>query len=160
MALKPPRIFERKDKSPNPYARYRFHDTSTCGTRDVGLDPLTSSASSYDSARSSRTREEYQSARSRPASDESAEYYTAPAWQSPRNATQAIGKPMASTTRRHATTENAAAAVDSQLALATAITQAMSQAVSQSLQPLLASKEAKNNPISTRLKRMAWSIPV
>ena len=49
---------------------------------------------------------------------------------------------MASSTRRHAVAENAATTADPQLALATAIT----QAVSQSLQPLLASKEAKNKP--------------
>ena len=44
----------------------------------------------------------------------------------------------------HVATENVTAPVDSQLALATAITQAMSQTVSQSLQPLLASKAFKN----------------
>ena len=49
---------------------------------------------------------------------------------------------MASSTRKHAVAENTMAPADSQLALATAIT----QAVSQSLQPLLASKDAKNKP--------------
>ena len=87
MALKPLQTFERNNKSPNPYARNRFHDTSTCGTRDVGIDPLTSSVSSLGSTRPTRTREEYQSAKSQRLSDETAEYDAAPAWQSPRSTT-------------------------------------------------------------------------
>ena len=95
MTLKPPQTYERKSRSPNPYDRNQFYDTSTCRTRDVGLDPLTSSASSLGSTRPTRTREEYQTARSQRASEESAEYYTAPTWQSPRSTTPTIGRPMA-----------------------------------------------------------------
>ena len=86
----------------------------------------------------------YYTAPSSQQSQDSMDYATAQATRASASSTQDLGVPVASSTQKRTTAEPPPA--DPQIALATAITQAMSKAVSQSLQPLLATKEPKNKP--------------